>query len=69
VQSIALLITAVVIAFKYSWALTLVTSSSIVFIALIYGTIIPISIKMQKEVDYADQKASSIAGEVFGAVR
>lgn len=36
-QYLALLIAAIIIAFTYSWALTLVTSSVLVFIALIYG--------------------------------
>lgn len=36
-QYLSLLITAVVIAFTYSWALTLVTSSVLIFIALVYG--------------------------------
>lgn len=36
-QYLALLITAIVIAFTYSWALTLVTSSVLLFIVLVYG--------------------------------
>lgn len=36
-QYLALLIASVVIAFTYSWALTLVTSSVLLFIALVYG--------------------------------
>jgi hypothetical protein len=31
-----------VVAFVFSWALTLVTMSVILFIALVYGTLIPI---------------------------
>lgn len=68
-QFFTLMIASIIIAFKYSWALTLVTSSVLVFVGLVYGTIIPIVVKMTKEVDHADAKAASIAGEVLGAVR
>lgn len=33
------------------------------------GTVIPIIMKMTKEVEHADEKASSIAGEVLGSIR
>lgn len=69
IQFTSLLITAIVEAFTYSWALTLVTSSVLLFIGLVYGTLIPIIIKMTKEVEFADEKASSIAGEVLGSIR
>jgi ATP-binding cassette subfamily B (MDR/TAP) protein 1 len=69
IQFTALLITSIVIAFKFSWALTLVTSSLILFIGLVYGILIPIIIKMTKEMEFADEKASSIAGEVLGSIR
>ncbi|APA06665.1 hypothetical protein sscle_02g014350 [Sclerotinia sclerotiorum 1980 UF-70] len=68
-QYFALLITAVIIAFTYSWALTLVTSSVLVFISLIYGSVIPVVMKMTKDVEHADEKASGIAGEVLGSIR
>lgn len=68
-QFTTLMIASVAIAFKYSWQLTLVTSSVLVFVGLVYGTIIPIVVKLTKEVDHADAKAASIAGEVLGAIR
>ncbi|TGO31304.1 hypothetical protein BPAE_0001g02030 [Botrytis paeoniae] len=68
-QYLALLITAIVIAFTYSWALTLVTSSVLLFVALVYGTIIPIVMKMSKNIEHADEKASGVAGEVLGSIR
>ncbi len=68
-QFTSLLITAIIVAFTYSWSLTLVTSSILVFVAIIYGICIPINVKMQKEVDHADGKASSIAAEVLGSIR
>ena len=69
VQFSALTVTSIVIAFKFSWSLTLVTSSIVVFIFLVYGILIPIIVKMTKEVEFADEKASSIAGEVLGSIR
>jgi ATP-binding cassette subfamily B (MDR/TAP) protein 1 len=68
-QYAALLITAIVIAFKYNAILTLVTSSSILFLGAVYGFIVPIIIKMTKETEQADEKAASIAGEALGSVR
>ncbi|TGO92120.1 hypothetical protein BPOR_0010g00320 [Botrytis porri] len=68
-QYLALLITAIVIAFTYSWALTLVTSSVLIFVALVYGTVVPIVMKMSKNAEHADEKASGVAGEVLGSIR
>lgn len=69
IQFSALLITAVIVAFTFSWSLTLVTSSVLIFVSVVYGTVVPMIIKGQKEVDHADEKASSIAGEVLSSIR
>ena len=69
VQAVALIVTAYVIAFRYSWALTLVSSSTILFIMLAYGMIVPIFLKQLRLVEHSNEKASSIAGESFGAIR
>jgi ABC-type bacteriocin/lantibiotic exporter with double-glycine peptidase domain len=69
IQFTALLVTAIIEAFVFSWKLTLVTSSVILFIGVVYGTIMPFVIKMTKQVEFADEKASSIAGEVLGSIR
>lgn len=68
-QSLALLITAYVIAFKYSWALTLVTSSSLLFILICCMFIMPAMTKVQQRVDKADEQHSSISAEVFSSIR
>jgi len=68
-QFTALLIAAYVVAFKYSWQLTLVASSILLFVVLIFGIIIPLSIKLTKSVEHANEKASSIASEVFSSIR
>ena len=69
IQSLSTVVTAVIVAFKFSWSLTLVTSSVILFVALVYGTVLPFIVKMTKEVEHADGKAASVAGEVLAAMR
>jgi ABC-type multidrug transport system fused ATPase/permease subunit len=68
-QSTALLIAAYVIAFKYSWALTLATSSSILFILIVCSLTLPAISQIQQKTDKADEKHSAIAAEVFGSIR
>lgn len=68
-QSLALLIAAYIIAFRYSWALTLVASSALLFIMLVFGATVLILVKGQRKVDKTDEKHASIAAEVFGSIR
>jgi ATP-binding cassette, subfamily B (MDR/TAP), member 1 len=68
-QFSAMIISAFAVAFKYSWQLTLVTSSALLFIIALFIVIIPAGMKGQKAVDYANGKATSIASETIGAVR
>ncbi|KGO45772.1 ABC transporter, integral membrane type 1 [Penicillium expansum] len=68
-QSLALLIAAYAIAFRYSWALTLVVSSAIVFVILGFSLTMPFLVKGQQNVDKADEKHAALAAEVFGSIR
>ena len=68
-QSLSLAITALIISFSYSWLLTLVTSSGLLFIVGFYYFTIPRLVKMMKEVEHADRMSSSIASEVFSSIR
>jgi len=68
-QSTSLVTTALIIAFRYSWLLTLVTSSGLLFIVIFYSITIPFLVKMLKEVEHADRMSASIASEVFGSIR
>lgn len=68
-QSIAMVFSAYVVAFIYSWQLTLVTSSVLLFIALLYGGLVPFVLKAQKSKDHADSQASAISSEVFSSIR
>ncbi|KAL2864303.1 ABC transporter ATP-binding protein [Aspergillus lucknowensis] len=68
-QAIALLISAYTIAFRYSWAMTLVVSSAILFVVIGFSATVPILVKGQQSVDLADEEHASIAADVFGSIR
>ncbi|KAJ5520708.1 ABC transporter integral membrane type 1 [Penicillium fimorum] len=68
-QSLALLIAAYAIAFRYSWALTLVVSAAILFVVLGFSLTTPFLVKTHQTVDQADEKHAALASEVFGSIR
>lgn len=68
-QALALLISAYGIAFRYSWALTLVVSSSILFVVVGYSLTVPFLIKAQQSMDQADSQHASVAAEALGSIR
>lgn len=68
-QSLALLIAAYAIAFRFSWALTLVVSAAIVFAVIAVLIILPIMVKTQRRVDEADHKHASIAADTISSIR
>lgn len=68
-QGISLVITALIIAFHYSWQLTMVTSSGLLFIVVFYAFTVPKLVRMLKEVEDADRMSNSIASEVFSSIR
>jgi ABC-type multidrug transport system fused ATPase/permease subunit len=63
------IITAIIIAFIYSWELTLVTSTVIVFIVIVLCILLPFIIKGHSNSTKAEAKASSIATEAFAGIR
>jgi ABC-type bacteriocin/lantibiotic exporter with double-glycine peptidase domain len=68
-QSLALLVAAYGIAFRYSWALTLVVSAAILFVLLGFSVTVPFFVKTYHRVEEADQKHASIAADVLASVR
>jgi ATP-binding cassette, subfamily B (MDR/TAP), member 1 len=68
-QSLSTVISAFIIAMCYSWNLTLVTSSGLVLIAIVYGVTTPFLVKLMNEVQHADIQASTAANEIFGSIR
>ena len=69
IQSFSLIISAYAIAFEYSWALTLVSSSVILFVFVVYGSITPAFIKIEHSIIESNSNASAVAGEVLKSVR
>ncbi|KAJ5142531.1 uncharacterized protein N7515_001318 [Penicillium bovifimosum] len=68
-QSLALLVSAYAIAFKYSWALTLVVSAAILFVLISFSMTVPFLVKIQRNVDKADNHHATVAGDVFSSIR
>jgi len=68
-QSLATVLSAFIIAMCYSWSLTLITSSGLVLIAIVYGVTTPFLVTLMNEVQHADIQASTAANEIFGSIR
>ncbi|KAK3300285.1 P-loop containing nucleoside triphosphate hydrolase protein [Chaetomium fimeti] len=63
------IVAAIIIAFTYSWSLTLVTASVILFISLVLSILLPFIIKGQTRLTRADAKGTSVATEAFSTIR
>jgi ATP-binding cassette subfamily B (MDR/TAP) protein 1 len=68
-QSVALLVAAYAVAFRYSWSLTLVVSSAILFVVLCFWLTLPFLVKGQQRIDEADNKHVSVAADAFSSIR
>ena len=68
-QSISTVVAAFVIAITYSWSLTLVTSSGLVLIMMVYAATTPFLVKRLNDVQYADIQASTVANEILSSMR
>lgn len=68
-QSLVTILTALVIAFTWSWDLTLVTLSLIIYIILATSITLPLIVKGQTAVSEADAEATSIASEALAGIR
>lgn len=69
IEFMATIIGAIIIAFTYSWSLTLVTGSIILFIFLVVSILMPFIIKGMSKISDAEGKASAIANETFSSIR
>ncbi|EEQ35850.1 multidrug resistance protein [Microsporum canis CBS 113480] len=69
VQSAALVVAAYAVAFSRSWSLTLVSSSCLLFILLVYSLVIPFYLRLFKAVEAANERATAVAGEALSSVR
>ncbi|KAK4226957.1 P-loop containing nucleoside triphosphate hydrolase protein [Podospora fimiseda] len=63
------IITAIIVAFTYSWSLTLVTASVILFISIVISILLPFIIKGQTRMTKAEAKGTSVATEAFASIR
>lgn len=68
-QSVSTVVSALIIALVYSWSLTLITSSGLVLIVIVYASTTPFLVKLLNEVQHADIQASTTANEIFGSIR
>lgn len=68
-QALALIVAAYAVAFTYSWALTLVASSTLLFAVIVYGIITPLFLKSLKRVETADEKHATVAAEAVSSIR
>lgn len=68
-SALTVIIAAYAIAFTYSWQLTLVTSSAILFVILVYSANTPFTLKALKRVEKADEKHATVAAEAVGSIR
>ncbi|KAI0443528.1 ABC transporter-like protein [Xylaria telfairii] len=69
IQTLSLLVAALIVAFTHSWKLSLVTSSGLLLIVACYCVTIPFLVRNMKQVEDANIKASAIASETFTSIR
>ncbi|CAJ2500962.1 Uu.00g038150.m01.CDS01 [Anthostomella pinea] len=69
IEYTATIIAATVIGFTYNWALALVTSSVLLFILLVIGTILPFTLRGTSRQTKAETRSSSVASETFSSIR
>ena len=68
-EFLAMAIAAIIIAFIYSWSLTLVTFSVMLFILLTLGILLPLIVKGVNKTTKAESKATAVASEAISSVR
>ncbi|OAA43168.1 MDR efflux pump ABC3 [Metarhizium rileyi] len=69
VEFSATIVAAIVVAFSYNWLLTLVTASSILFIAFTVSILLPFIVKGNARVTKAEAKAAAVASEAMASIR
>ena len=69
VEYTATIVSAMIIAFTFSWRLALVTSTLLVFILISIAILLPGIIRLHTRMSLAEERASSVASEVFSSIR
>jgi ATP-binding cassette subfamily B (MDR/TAP) protein 1 len=68
-QFVSLLVGSFVVAFVKDWVLTFVASVILPIILVCFSVTLPILIRRHKAVEEIDERATSLAGEIFGSIR
>ncbi|KAJ0121413.1 bc transporter [Diaporthe amygdali] len=63
------IVASIIVAFTFSWQVTLVTSSVVLFIGLAVGILVPFIIKGTSRSTEAETKAGAVATEAFSGIR
>ncbi|KAF4539503.1 ABC transporter protein [Lasiodiplodia theobromae] len=69
VQFLSTIVAAVIIAFTWSWDLTLVTSSLILYTLVVLSVVLPFIVKAQTATGQADAEGTAIATEALEGIR
>lgn len=69
VEYVSMMITALIVAFTWSWELTLVTCAGVVFIVLAIGSCLPLVLTRHGRMSRSDAKAGAIASEALASIR
>src|ERR1700761_8631936 len=65
----ATVVSAIIIAYTFSWRLALAASSLLLFIALCVAILLPGILRLHTRMTLAEERASSVASEVFSSIR
>ncbi|OAA65488.1 spermidine/putrescine import ATP-binding protein potA [Niveomyces insectorum RCEF 264] len=68
-QAATLVVAALVISFYYSWNLTLVASTGMVFIVIVYAITTPLLVRIMNQVQDMEIKGATVASEIFSSIR
>ncbi|KAL1902761.1 hypothetical protein Sste5346_000671 [Sporothrix stenoceras] len=69
IEFTACILASIIIAFTYSWLLTLVISSILLYIIIVVSIVLPHVVKAEASLTRAETVANSIASESFGNIR
>jgi ATP-binding cassette, subfamily B (MDR/TAP), member 1 len=69
VEYMATIVSAMAIAYTFSWRLALATSSLLLFILITVSILLPGIIRLHTRMTLAEERASSVASEVFSSIR
>jgi ATP-binding cassette subfamily B (MDR/TAP) protein 1 len=69
VEYTSTVVSALIIAYTFSWRLALATSSLLLFILISVAILLPAIIRLHTRMTLAEERASSVASEVFSSIR